>query len=470
MIGNRSQGLRILSHSLVMLYMLVLYLVMELAWVHLLERLKSSQVNSSLYLLGIALAGFIAYRSKVDVERSVLPSFRWVTAMRQSNAQVTVLALVLFMIVFATKDKSMSRLFLSSYIVIYWLGAIPLNRYVPDLIAMAAFRGKSSIRTVFLGSAKSAQRLEDWAERQPFYGIDILGLVSYELVGKTPLRMPVIGDFMDLADTISSHQVDQVVLLETRNSDWWVDSVVEICEQAGCRILIYNQWEEFFDKQLIPVQQGTHTFFTVEEEPLENPFNRVLKRAIDIVIALGVLVSVLPFIALLVICMHRSWSPGPLFFRQTRSGQKGRTFQIYKFRSMHVGRSSIDETQQARVGDTRLFRGAGWLRKLSLDEFPQFINVLKGEMSVVGPRPHMTEHDDLFSQQVNIYRSRHFVKPGITGLAQSKGYRGEVTETSLIEERVNYDLQYIRNWSIWLDMWIVLKTVVQLVIPPKSAY
>ena len=110
------------------------------------------------------------------------------------------------------------------------------------------------------------------------------------------------------------------------------------------------------------------------------------------------------------------------------------------------------------------------MRRTSIDEFPQFINVLRGQMSVVGPRPHLIQHDSEFSEQVNIYRTRHFVKPGITGLAQCKGFRGEVTELALIEERVRYDLEYIRGWSFWLDIWILLKTAVQVIIPPKSAY
>tara|TARA_B100000614_G_C14335875_1_gene406779 strand:- start:202 stop:705 length:504 start_codon:yes stop_codon:yes gene_type:complete len=164
-------------------------------------------------------------------------------------------------------------------------------------------------------------------------------------------------------------------------------------------------------------------------------------------------------------------SPGPLFFKQERSGQRGRKFQILKFRSMHDrGADRSREGEQAKPGDDRVYTFGEFLRKSSIDEFPQFINVLLGNMSAIGPRPHMIQHDDEFSEQVNIYRTRHFVKPGITGLAQCKGFRGEVTELLLIEERVRYDLQYIRNWSIWLDLWIVFKTVLQVIKPPKSAY
>jgi lipopolysaccharide/colanic/teichoic acid biosynthesis glycosyltransferase len=160
-----------------------------------------------------------------------------------------------------------------------------------------------------------------------------------------------------------------------------------------------------------------------------------------------------------------------MFFKQERSGQRGRKFQIFKFRSMHdngVDRSR--EGEQAKQEDDRIFKFGQFIRKTSIDEFPQFLNVLKGNMSVIGPRPHLIQHDSEFSEQVNIYRTRHFVKPGITGLAQCKGYRGEVTELALIEERVRYDLQYIRGWSFWLDLWILIQTGLQVIKPPKSAY
>ena len=325
------------------------------------------------------------------------------------------------------------------------------------------------MRTVFLGSEKSARQLENWATRQPFFGIDVLGLITYEYVGSSKLKMPILGEFMELAELIEQSKIDQVVLLETRGSDWWVDSVVEICDKAGCRILIFNPWEEYFEQELIPVNQGGHTFFSLQQEPLENPINRALKRVLDICIALPVVLFVLPGMCLFAKLMIMRESPGPMFFRQKRSGERGRLFNIYKFRSMHYSDPSR-EGEQATEGDDRIFKFGQFMRRTSIDEFPQFINVLRGQMSVVGPRPHLIQHDSEFSEQVNIYRTRHFVKPGITGLAQCKGFRGEVTELALIEERVRYDLEYIRSWSFWLDVWILVKTAVQVIFPPKSAY
>jgi putative colanic acid biosynthesis UDP-glucose lipid carrier transferase len=452
--------------------MLALFGGMHLYGTYVLERVAAEHINLSLYFFGVFIAGLLSYSYKEEeIHQATLQSFLWVAAVRRANYQTVVLSLVLFAIIFTTKDKAISRLFIGSYILTNWVVLVVFNRYVSDWIAGFAFRGRNSIKTIFLGSAKSARRLEQWAERQPFFGIDILGLITYEMATDLKLKMPIIGEFMDMELIMEAYKVDQIVLLETRHSDWWIDSVVELCEKHGCRILIFNPWEEYFDQELIPVQLGGHTFFTLQEEPLENPINRAMKRVLDLVVSLPVVLFVLPLLCLLVKAMQSRQAPGPLFFKQERSGQRGRRFEIYKFRSMrHAGADRSREGEQAKEGDDRVFPFGQFMRKTSMDEFPQFINVLLGQMSIVGPRPHLLAHDNQFSEQVNVYRSRHFVKPGITGLAQSKGFRGEVTERKLIEERVHYDLQYIRGWSIWLDLLILFKTAIQMLKPPKTAY
>jgi putative colanic acid biosynthesis UDP-glucose lipid carrier transferase len=472
MISNRTQGLRLLSHAFVVIFMLVLFGIMLMFSVFVLERINAQHINLPLYFLSVFIAGLLSYRFKEDrIEDNDLNSFRWVGAIRKANYQTVVLALLLFAVVFTTKDKAISRLFIGSFLLLFWATSVPLNRYIPEWIAGVAFRGSNSVRTIFLGSEKSARHLEAWASRQPFYGIDIIGLITYEMATDLKLKMPILGEFMDMSLIIEAYKVDQVVLLETRNSDWWVDSVVEICEKAGCRILIFNPWEEYFDQELIPVSQGGHAFFTLQEEPLENPIHRAMKRMFDLCIAFPVVLCVLPWLCLVVKVMQVRQSPGSLFFKQERSGQRGRKFMVYKFRTMHDrGVDHSRDGEQAKRGDERVFSFGQFLRRTSLDEFPQFINVLFGSMSAIGPRPHLIQHDHEFSEQVNIYRNRHFVKPGITGLAQCKGFRGEVTQLRLIEERVRYDLQYIRNWSFWLDLWILAKTAIQMFKPPKSAY
>jgi putative colanic acid biosynthesis UDP-glucose lipid carrier transferase len=180
---------------------------------------------------------------------------------------------------------------------------------------------------------------------------------------------------------------------------------------------------------------------------------------------------VLPPLTLFTWIIQLFQAPGPVFFTQERTGYGHQVFRMFKFRSMYaVQQDAKAEAQQARKGDSRIYPFGRFLRKSSLDELPQFWNVLIGDMSAIGPRPHLIAHDRLFATQMNAYRTRFFAKPGITGLAQCNGFRGEITEPALLQKRIELDLEYISTWSIWIDIQITVKTAQQIFFPPKSAY
>ena len=207
--------------------------------------------------------------------------------------------------------------------------------------------------------------------------------------------------------------------------------------------------------------------FTTHESPLENVVNRGIKRAFDIGIALVALALtgiLMPFIYLII----KLQSPGPVFFKQLRTGMDGREFVCYKFRSMHVNNDA--DKLQATKDDPRKFPFGNLMRKTNLDELPQFWNVLKGDMSVIGPRPHMLAHTEQYSHLIKEYMVRHFVKPGITGWAQVTGYRGETKELWQMEERVRRDIWYIEHWTIWLDFLIVWLTFKSFFVHDENAY
>jgi putative colanic acid biosynthesis UDP-glucose lipid carrier transferase len=161
-------------------------------------------------------------------------------------------------------------------------------------------------------------------------------------------------------------------------------------------------------------------------------------------------------------------NPGPVFFRQERTGWNGKTFKIWKFRTMYVHQPEGGVIKQAERGDPRITRVGAILRRFSLDELPQVFNVLTGEMSLVGPRPHAVQHDFEYAQRIAAYFSRHNIKPGITGLAQVRGYRGETREIGQMMRRVESDIEYINNWSVWMDLSILLRTV--LAFSGRNAY
>ena len=207
--------------------------------------------------------------------------------------------------------------------------------------------------------------------------------------------------------------------------------------------------------------------FTTHENPLQNSVNRFVKRAFDIVLSLvflGITALLFPLIYLII----KIQSPGPVFFRQERTGLDGRSFMMLKFRSMHVNKDA--DRLQATKDDPRKFRFGSFMRRSNIDELPQFWNVLKGSMSIVGPRPHMLAHTEMYSRLIDQYMVRHFVKPGVTGWAQVTGYRGETKELWQMEGRVKRDIWYMEHWSIWLDLRIVWMTVKTIFIHDKQAY
>lgn len=387
--------------------------------------------------------------------------------------QVALMALLTFTMMFATQDHSISRLFLGTFLVWAWLGLAMLNARLPRALARMVFQRGHRLPTVFIGRRASFSRLDEWIASKEPLGISPVALLSDDPPpeGGTPLPAPWLGRVADLSRVLTEKQVGQVLLLELPASDEEARTIIEICQNHGCRLLIHNNLAERYTHPLVPtVEEGRH-FYTLQEEPLEDPLNRLIKRAYDIAVSLPVVVVLLPLLCAWVWAMQRRQAPGSLFHVRERRGQGGKPFHMLKFRSMLAGdEDAAAESRQARPEDARIFPFGRFIRQHSLDEFPQFWNVLRGDMSIVGPRPYMPLLDEEFRQQTRGYRTRHLVKPGITGLAQSLGYRGEILEQEMLRRRVYWDVHYITHWSIWLDLQITLKTLWQVVRPPRTAY
>lgn len=391
---------------------------------------------------------------------------------RLAARQVGMMALLTFTMMFATVDRSISRLFLGTFLVWSWLGLAILNARLPRTLARLVFQRGHRLPTVFIGSVASFARLDEWiAEKEPL-GIHPVGLLSDDVqAGSASPFVPLLGQVADLPRVIAERSVGQVVLLELPKSDDEARTVIELCNEHGCRLLIHNNLAERYTHPLVPtIEEGRH-FYTLQEEPLEDPLNRLVKRAFDLSLAVPVVVFILPPLCAWVAVMQRLQAPGPLFHARERRGQRGESFHMLKFRSMRVApEDATDESRQAGVDDARIFPFGRLLRRRSLDEFPQFWNVLRGDMSVVGPRPYMPLLDEEFRRQTRGYRTRHLVKPGITGLAQSLGYRGEILEQEMLRRRVHWDFHYITHWSVWMDLQITLRTLWQIFRPPPTAY
>jgi exopolysaccharide biosynthesis polyprenyl glycosylphosphotransferase len=383
-------------------------------------------------------------------------------SLRQTVASVGMLVLYLI----ATKDSFISRIFFFNFVPWLYVALLFSHHYLPALLARGIFRREE--KTLLVGPSRKADQLSDWLQRKAEIGLRTVGLICNEKIDQSRDGIPWLGTPDRLEQVIREQGITQVSLLEFPLFNEANQQMIHICDQLGVRLFILSDLEERLRHSVTHFEDGGFRFIGLREEPLENPFNRFFKRTLDLVIAVPVMLFIFPVLTIIVFVAQRLQSPGSLFHVQRRAGMQNRQFNIYKFRTMHSHNGEL--SRQARPEDERIYPLGKWFRKLSLDEVPQFWNVLRGDMSIVGPRPHLIEHNNQFSRLMGNYHVRTFVKPGITGLAQVRGFRGEARDSSDIENRVACDIEYLENWNISLELAIILRTFGQLVRPPQTAY
>ena len=339
---------------------------------------------------------------------------------------------------------------------IVMLVCIILLRFIERWLVKKLRQSGYNTRSVTLvGEDKELLCLYHKLKSNPTYGYRVSHIYG-GMEGLTPDGS--IRDFEALLSRPDDLQLgDEVYLCVPRKERDLIERTVRLCDHRVAKFYYLPTAEEKLNLQPILIDDiGVMTTYT---SPLEEPLNRLLKRLLDIVFSILCLIPsalLLPFIVLAI----KRQSPGPVFFRQLRTGIDGRDFYCYKFRSMHV--NSDADRLQATKDDPRKFPFGDFMRKTNIDELPQFWNVLVGNMSIVGPRPHMLAHTEQYDKLIDKYMVRHFVKPGITGWAQVTGFRGETRELWQMEGRVERDIWYIQHWSLWLDLriiWLTFKTI-----------
>ena len=424
----------------------------ELTW-------QRYSIYCGMLVLGMLLEAFT--RSKnYFLQNELLRPHR--LSLRQTVASIGLLVLYLV----ATKDAFISRVFFFNFVPWLYVALLFSHYYLPAILARGIFRNED--KTLLVGSSRRAEQLGEWLQRKAEIGLRTVGLICEENIGKTRDGIPVLGKPDQIEHVIHERGITQVILLEFPLFANAYQNVIQTCDQLGIRLLILSDLEEKLRHSVTHFEDGGFRFIGLREEPLENPLNRFLKRAIDFAIAVPVMLFVFPILALVVFITQRLQSPGPLFHVQRRAGLQNRQFDIYKFRTMHSNNGEV--SRQASVEDKRVYPLGKWFRKLSIDEVPQFWNVLRGDMSIVGPRPHLIEHNQQFSKYMANYHVRTFVKPGLTGLAQVRGFRGEARNGADIANRVACDIEYLENWNLSLELAIIMRTFFHLVKPPNTAY
>ena len=344
-----------------------------------------------------------------------------------------------------------------------------------ERVALKNYRrmGRNTRHVIFVGNDKALVPIYTGLTKDPSMGYSIKGYVADEDMPDCPTELKRIGTFQELRDRIEGRDdkrfgdIDELFCCLSSDESPFMQKIARFCDNNVVRFYYVQRSIDRIGMHLKLENIGGTMVFTNHEEPLSILSNRLIKRCLDLLVAIPVCICLLPLIPILALII-KIQSPGPIFFRQLRTGINGKDFYCYKFRSMHVNKDA--DTLQATKNDPRKFAFGNFMRKSNIDELPQFFNVLMGQMSVVGPRPHMLHHTEVYRELIDKYMVRHYVKPGITGWAQVTGFRGETKELWQMEGRIERDIWYIENWSPWLDIRIIWLTTKQIFVHDEHAY
>ncbi len=461
---NSIYFVRILSDYI--LFSLIFYFVAYLS-LHSPEAILTTN-NIFLYFVNIiiwysAAKSFDLY----DEFRSRDLSFELIALLKTIFVQSISTIIVLFFL----KEHNLSRIFIlvdaSALFIVLGIEKYILRKFLYRLRK----RGKNLRSLLIVGAGEVGKNFVDAIEDNPHFGYKVIGFIDDQK--KSFLNGNYLGKLEDLDKILTTNRIDNVIVALPNYATDHLENVVRVCNKHTTRIKIIPDYFKFVSDKYSVSMFGPFPVISVREDKVNEFHWRLLKRAFDTTFAFSLFIFLFswfwPFIALLI----KLDSKGPIFFKQERWGRDNKKFFAYKFRSMVNTSRDVDDSgkyQQATKDDPRITKVGKILRKTNLDELPQFINVLKGEMSIVGPRPHPIPLNLECKENIKLYMIRHLVKPGITGWAQVNGYRGETKESILMQKRVEHDIWYIENWSFLLDIQIIIKTVWNMLKGDPNAY
>lgn len=360
---------------------------------------------------------------------------------------------------------------LATFLVLYYVSTIVVfscwRVFVRMLLKFYRRKGYNFKRVVIVGAGKNGMELYRAMRDDISSGFNILGFFDDNLA----LR-DILPSYLGTTDKVEefaiAKDIDEIYCTLPGTNDEKILRMLNFAEKQMIRFYIVPEFYRNVKKSMVMEFLESVPLLTIRREPLQAFYNRALKRSFDLVFSSVVLCTIFPILYVLIGFLIKRSSPGPIFFKQKRTGLYGHDFECYKFRTMRVNDQA--DTMQAVKDDPRKTKIGDFLRRTNLDEFPQFINVFKGDMSVVGPRPHMLKHTEQYSALIDKYMVRHLVKPGVTGWAQVTGYRGETKTLEQMEGRVKRDVWYIENWTFFLDLKIIVITLVNMFRGDKNAY
>ncbi|MGE5437206.1 MAG: undecaprenyl-phosphate glucose phosphotransferase [Syntrophothermus sp.] len=365
--------------------------------------------------------------------------------------------------IFIVKEDLFTRNFIVYYSALL-IVAVSIRTLIFKLLLKSLRKKGKNVRSlIIIGKGETGLNFEKMINENPDFGFKVKGFLDdYTISGDD-----ILGKVEDLDNILSKVEVDEAVIALPDSAFGELDEIIRICNKYAVKVHIIPDYFRFMSKKFIISSVANFPIITVRKEPLDEVQWRIVKRFFDLLFTIIISTLILWWLFPIIMIMIKLSSKGKVLFVQNRVGVKNKEFKCYKFRTMHQVNSSEDEFTPVIHNDPRITKIGTFLRKSNLDELPQFINVLLGDMSIVGPRPHAIAYHKKYGRIVEEIKLRHNVKPGITGWAQVHGLRGDVQNeeenTQRTKKRIQFDLWYIENWSIWLDIQIIILTIWQMI-------
>jgi Undecaprenyl-phosphate glucose phosphotransferase len=408
--------------------------------------------DNSIYLLHANMSEILTY--SVLSRKDVYLHDDFSNRVKRITKRMGIFIIVLFVLAELFLPRNYSFIFLLGYTAFFFVGKIIFYFFLYEYLKFRRTRGYYIHKVLILGYNEMGILLSEVLNNNPLLGYDCVGFISENKIENES----VLGNLNDLATLTKEHEIDMVfVTLPKYNDLNNSKELLALCNKIGVRLRFVPENQYWFKARMSIESVGSFVVFNPQEIPLDHVKYRFIKRTFDVIFSSLVIVFIISWLFPIIFILIKLTSKGPVFFIQQRTGINNKTFKCLKFRSMTVNKDA--DSKQATIGDARITPIGRFLRKSNIDEFPQFFNVLFGQMSIVGPRPHMLKHTEQYSELIDHYKVRHYVKPGITGWAQVNGYRGETDQLWKMEKRVEYDMHYLKHWNFFWDVKIVFLTV-----------
>ncbi len=419
------------------------------------QKIDLSDVRAVCFLSNIFWVILLLYKGSYRLVRTESIEKILYRTIRMLMVHVAIIAIFIVVL----KYEAVSRLRMVYFYAFFFVFLLSSRIIFMKILKYARSLGYNFRKVIIVGANAMGERMNRILSKDLNYGYKVMGFFDDER-DDTILMAPYLGKIADLEHYLSTTKIAEMYVALHIDKIKIINQLTNICERYMVRIRYVPDFQQYTKASRVQISfygNGNVPVLMLRKEPLEINLNRIIKNVFDFFFSLFVIIFLFSWLFPIFAIIIKLNSKGPVFFVQKRTGRDNVPFNCYKFRTMYVNDGA--DMVQARQNDSRVTKIGAFLRKTSMDELPQFFNVLAGNMSVVGPRPHMLLHTEQYSELINNFLVRHYAKPGITGWAQVNGYRGETKDLSDMEGRVEHDIWYIENWSFILDLKIIWKTV-----------